>query len=206
MGELAMSFKEPSIQILSASRANPARRARSSKGVCRSRNWRANSQDDVVPHRVLIVVGFLAAALLVHPAMAADPPPTQGVPTQSGRSFWGAIVAPDTSKQNRKAFWALFSGATATNILDIEYTQHLLHESPNAYETNPVYGRRPSRLVAYPISFGIQAGYALVAYGLQRRRIKFLWTAPLLYVTFQHLEGLEEGIKVQRQLDGMRGR
>jgi hypothetical protein len=138
--------------------------------------------------------------------LAADPPPVQGVPSQSGRSFLGGIVAPDSSKQNRKAFWALLTAATAANILDIEYTQHLLHESPIVYETNPIYGRRPSRLEAYPISFGIQAGYALAAYGLQRRRPRLLWTAPLLFVTYQHLEGLGGGIKVQRQLDAMRRR
>jgi hypothetical protein len=200
-----MNFKQPYVQIVRVSGANPVCRGKSSKRTCRTRNWLVTGKG-VVRHSVMILLACLAAALLVRPAMAADPPLTQDVTPQSGRTFRGAIIAPDTSKPNRKAFWALVAVATASNILDIEYTQHLLHESPNVYETDPLYGRRPSRLEAYPISFGIQAGYALAAYELRRRRVKFLWTAPLLYVTYQHFEGFGEGIKVQRQLDLMRRR
>ena len=199
-----MNFKELRVRTFRILGANPVWRAKSSKHGCRSTNWRVVGKGGGVRHSMMILGGFFAAALLVRPAMAADPLQTQAAPSQSGRSFWGGVVAPDTSKPNRKAFWALVSVAAAANILDIEYTQHVLHESSIVYESNPVYGRRPSRIEAYPISFGIQAGYALAAYGLQRHRAKFLWTAPLLFVTYQHLEGLREGVKVQRQLDAMR--
>lgn len=203
-GVLAMEFKKLCIQILGVFGANPVRRAGVFQRGCGTLNWLVRGKNALARHRVKILVGFLAASSLIRPAMAADPPVGQDLTRQSGKSFWGTMVAPSTKKQNRKAFWALVSVATASNVLDLEYTQHMLHQSPNVYETDPVYGRRPSRLEAYPISFGIQAGYTLAAYELRRRRIKFLWTAPLLYVTAQHLEGFATGVKVQRQLEATR--
>ena len=196
-----MAFRNQCIQICRVLGADRVRRAGVFPRGCRATNWLGRGKKAVGRHVVMILVGFLAATLFIRPALAADPPVTQDLTGKNKSNFWGTMVAPSTKKQNRKAFWALVSVATASNVLDLEYTQHMLHESPTVYETDPIYGRRPSRLEAYPISFGIQAGYALASYELRKRRIKFLWTAPLLYVTSQHLEGLAAGIKAQRQLE-----